>query len=79
MTFKQIYETIWKDHYLEDKSIIFYHIGQLRRLLGSGWIENVHGVGYRLCDRTEKYKELDDKTKKDLELPRCHIRFVLYT
>ena len=61
LTFKQIYETIWKDYYFEDKSIVFYHIGQLRRLLGSGWIENVHGVGYRLCDRTEKYKEFREK------------------
>ena len=28
----------------------------------------MHGVGYRICDRTEKYKELDDKTKKRLSI-----------
>lgn len=54
LTYEQIYETVWKEIFLGDKSVVFYHMGQLRRLLGNGWIESVRGVGYRLCDRMKK-------------------------
>ena len=40
LTFEKIYEAVWKEVYLDDKSVIFYHIGKLR------WIETVYGVGY---------------------------------
>ena len=56
LTFEQIYEAVWKDTYLDDRSVIFYHIGQLRRLIGEGWIETVYGVGYRLYDKSENGK-----------------------
>ena len=56
LTSEQIYEAVWKDAYLDDKAVIFYHIGQLRRLLGDGWIETVYGVGYRLCNKSENKK-----------------------
>lgn len=49
LTYEQIYEAVWNDAYLNDRSAIFYHIGQLRRKLGDAeLIESVHGVGYRL-------------------------------
>ncbi len=54
LTFEQIYEAVWKDTYLNDKSVIFYHMGQLRRLMGEGWIETVYGVGYRLYNKVGK-------------------------
>ncbi len=56
LTFEQIYEAVWKDTYLDDKSVIFYHIGQLRRLIGEGWIETVYGIGYRLYNKSENGK-----------------------
>lgn len=49
LTYEQIYEAVWDDAYLNDKSAIFYQIGQLRRKLGDAeLIESVHGVGYRV-------------------------------
>lgn len=48
LTFEQIYEKVWKERYFGDKSVIFYHIGNLRRLIGKEWIKNVPGVGYCL-------------------------------
>lgn len=49
LTYEQIYEAVWNDAYLNDKSTIFYQVGQLRRKLGSAeLIESVHGVGYRI-------------------------------
>jgi len=53
LTYEQIYEAVWKDVYLGDRSIIFYHMGELRRRIGSGWIESVRGIGYRLYDKAE--------------------------
>lgn len=51
LTFEQIYEEVWKEQYFGDKSIIFYHIGNLRRLIGKEWIKNVPGVGYCLNNK----------------------------
>ena len=49
LTYEQIYEDVWNNAYLDDKSTIFYQIWQLRRKLGSAeLIESVYGVGYRL-------------------------------
>lgn len=50
LTFEQIYNAVWKDVFLGDNSIIFYHVAQLRKKLGGNWIENVYGVGYRIRD-----------------------------
>lgn len=61
LTSEQIYEAVWKDTYLDDKSVIFYHMGQLRRLIGEGWIETVYGVGYRLYNKSENRKDSHDK------------------
>lgn len=51
LTHEQLYEAVWKEIFSGDKSLVFFHMGQLRKLLGEGWIENVHGIGYRMCDR----------------------------
>lgn len=51
LTHEQIYEAVWKDVFSGDKSLIFYHMSQLRKQIGEGWIESVHGIGYRICDR----------------------------
>lgn len=61
LTSEQIYEAVWKEAYLDDKSIIFYHIGQLRRLMGEGWIETVYGVDYRLCNKAENQRKTSDR------------------
>lgn len=61
LTHEQIYEAVWKEQYLDDKSVIFYHMGELRRRLGEGWIENVHGIGYRMC--SSKCTELEGNNK----------------
>lgn len=50
LTFEQIYNAVWKDVFLGDNSIIFFHVAQLRKKLGGNWIENVYGVGYRMRD-----------------------------
>lgn len=50
LTFEQIYNAVWKEVFLGDNSIIFYHVAQLRKKLGGNWIENVYGVGYRMRD-----------------------------
>lgn len=50
MTFEQIYEMVWNQPFLNDSATVFYHVGNLRKKLGSPeWIESVYGVGYRLC------------------------------
>mgnify|MGYP002516495204 FL=1 len=61
LTSEQIYEAVWKEAYLDDKSIFFYRIGQLRRLMGEGWIETVYGVGYRLCNKAENQRKTSDR------------------
>lgn len=38
-----------------------HHIGQLRRLMGEGWIETVYGVGYRLCNKAENQRKTSDR------------------
>ncbi|MDD3417440.1 MAG: response regulator transcription factor, partial [Lachnospiraceae bacterium] len=49
LTYEQIYETVWNDIYMEDKSTIFFQIKQLRRKLGvPELIKSVHGIGYRI-------------------------------
>ncbi|MCH3972751.1 MAG: response regulator transcription factor [Oscillospiraceae bacterium] len=49
LTYEQIYETVWNDIYMEDKSTIFFQIKQLRRKLGDPeLIKSVHGIGYRI-------------------------------
>lgn len=50
LTFEQIYSAVWKDVFLGDNSVIFFHVAQLRKKLGGDWIENVYGVGYRMRD-----------------------------
>lgn len=61
LTSEQIYEAVWKEAYLDDKSVIFYHMGQLRRLMGEGWIETVYGVGYRLYNKVGKQRDISEK------------------
>uniref|UniRef100_UPI002A81B4C8 winged helix-turn-helix domain-containing protein n=1 Tax=Hungatella effluvii TaxID=1096246 RepID=UPI002A81B4C8 len=50
LTFEQIYNAVWKDVFIGDNSVIFFHVAQLRKKLGGNWIENVYGVGYRMRD-----------------------------
>lgn len=55
LTYEQIYETVWKDIYLEDKSTIFFQVKQLRRKLGDPeLIKSVHGIGYRISNGNEQ-------------------------
>lgn len=61
LTYEQIYEAVWKDVYLGDRSIIFYHIGKLRKKIGNGWIESVRGIGYRFCNKVNNEKDISDK------------------
>lgn len=54
LTYEQIYEAVWHEIYMEDKSTIFFQVKQLRRKLGDPeLIKAVHGVGYRISSRTE--------------------------
>lgn len=50
LTYEQIYTAVWKEEYLNDNSVVFFQVNQLRKKLGEEWIENVYGVGYRLRD-----------------------------
>lgn len=55
LTYEQIYETVWNDIYMEDKSTIFFQIKQLRRKLGDPeLIKTVHGVGFRINSNNEQ-------------------------
>lgn len=56
LTYEQIYETVWNDIYMEDKSTIFFHVKQLRRKLGDPeLIKTVHGVGFRMNSNNSNY------------------------
>lgn len=46
LTFEQIYNAVWNEEYLMDKSTIFYHVGNLRKKIKADWIESRYGVGY---------------------------------
>lgn len=49
MSFEQIYTAVWNQPFFNDNATIFYHVGNLRKKLGSpDWIESIYGVGYRL-------------------------------
>lgn len=49
MSFEQIYTAVWNQPFVDDNATIFYHVGNLRKKLGSpDWIESIYGVGYRL-------------------------------
>lgn len=50
LTYEQIYTAVWNEDYLNDNSVVFFQVNQLRKKLGDEWIENVYGVGYRLRD-----------------------------
>lgn len=51
LTYEQIYETVWNDIYMEDKSTIFFHVKQLRRKLGDPeLIKTIHGIGFRISN-----------------------------
>lgn len=53
LTYEQIYEAVWNDIYMEDKSTIFFQIKQLRRKLGDPeLIKSVHGIGYRISNNS---------------------------
>ncbi|MCT4612009.1 MAG: response regulator transcription factor [Clostridia bacterium] len=46
MTYKDIYENIWHDEYLDDKSTIMARVSYLRSKIGPDYIESVRGKGY---------------------------------
>lgn len=50
LSFEQIYNAVWKEVFIADNSIIFFHVSRLRKKIGERWIENVYGVGYRMRD-----------------------------
>lgn len=50
LTYEQIYHTVWKDVFFNDKSIVVYHVHNLRKKLGGNWIESIYGIGYRMRD-----------------------------
>lgn len=50
LTYEQIYHTVWKDDFFSDKSIVVYHVHNLRKKLGGNWIEGIYGVGYLMRD-----------------------------
>lgn len=50
LTYEQIYHAVWKDGFFSDKSIVVYHVHNLRKKLGGDWIESLYGVGYRMRD-----------------------------
>lgn len=53
-TYEQIYESVWKDFYVDDKKKIVNHVWGLRKKLEeSEYIESVHDVGYRFHDKKE--------------------------
>lgn len=55
LSYGQIYESVWKEEYLENKNTICYHIAQLRKKLSPyDFIEAVPGVGYRLKETNSK-------------------------
>lgn len=54
LTYEQIYEAVWKDVYMEDKSAIAFQIKQLRQKLGDPeMIKTVYGVGFRINNNSE--------------------------
>lgn len=50
LTYEQIYHAVWKDDFFSDKSVVVYHVHNLRKKLGGDWIESLYGVGYRMRD-----------------------------
>lgn len=48
LTYEQIYAAVWHEEYLSNRSVIFYHVAQLRKKLNADWVEAVQGVGYRI-------------------------------
>lgn len=53
-TYEQIYETVWKDFYMNDKKKIVNHVWGLRKkMYESKYIEAVHDVGYRFHEKKE--------------------------
>ncbi|WP_070043232.1 response regulator transcription factor [Robinsoniella peoriensis] len=49
LTYEQIYETVWKDIYMEDNNNIFFQVCKLRQKLGDPEvIKSVPGIGYRI-------------------------------
>lgn len=50
LTYEQIYQAVWNDCFFSDKSIVVYHVHNLRKKLGGDWIESLYGVGYRMRD-----------------------------
>lgn len=55
LSYEQIYESVWKEEYLENKNTISYHIAQLRKKLSPyDFIESVPSVGYRLKEADRK-------------------------
>lgn len=52
LSYDQIYDAVWKEPFLGDKSAVTYHVHKLRKKLGEDWIDAVYGVGYRMRDLT---------------------------
>ncbi len=52
LTYKMLYEAIWKEEYLEDKGTIMVRVSSIRSKLPKLDIESVRGQGYRLIMST---------------------------
>lgn len=48
LSIKQIYESVWKDPYLESDRTVTVHIRRLRQKLKKDYIKTVWGVGYKI-------------------------------
>ncbi|MFA9464642.1 MAG: response regulator transcription factor [Velocimicrobium sp.] len=51
LTYKMLYEAIWKEEYLNDKGTIMVRVSSIRRKLPKLDIESVRGQGYRMILR----------------------------
>lgn len=59
VTYKELYENVWKHEYIFDDQNIMAHIHRIRKKLEPNpqkpiYIQNVYGVGYRFEDETKK-------------------------
>lgn len=48
LSIRQIYESVWKDPYLESDRTVTVHIRRLRQKLKKDYIKTVWGVGYKI-------------------------------
>lgn len=84
VTYKELYENVWKHKYIYDDVNIMSHIHRIRKKLEQNqkkpeYIHNVYGVGYRFGDKVLSASAGDIQQKRDLCLPELQARKVYVT